>query len=99
MVSHYYYHEQKYRHRFLGEAGLTFRYPHNNNRPTAVVRRTEARTPADSLMAPGLAQKHPWWALGQVTGVNAFVHFFDRIITNQDFAQTTLHTWGEISIH
>jgi hypothetical protein len=93
--THYYYHEQKYRHRFLGEAGLTFRYPHNNNRPTAVVRRTEARTPADSLMAPGLAQKHPWWALGQVTGVNAFVHFFDRIITNQDFAQTTLHTWGE----
>lgn len=93
--THYYYHQEKYRHRFLAEAGLTFRYPHNATRPTSVVRRTEAKTPADSLMAPGLGKKHPWWALGQVTGVNAFVHFFDRIITNQDFAQTTLHTWGE----
>ena len=91
----YYYHEEKYRSRFLAEAGLTFRYPHNANRQTAVVRRSEEKTPADSLMAPGLGKKHPWWALGQVTGVNAFVHFFDRIITNQDFAQTTLHTWGE----
>ena len=91
----YYYHEKKYRSRFLAEAGLTFRYPHNANRQTAVVHRSEDKTPADSLMSPGLGKKHPWWALGQVTGVNAFVHFFDRIITNQDFAQTTLHTWGE----
>ena len=91
----YYHHEQKYRHRMLAEAGLTIRYPHNANRETAVMKRTEAHAPDDSLMAPGLGKKHPWWALGQVTGVNAFVHFFDRVITNQDFAQTTLHTWGE----
>lgn len=93
--THYYYHQEKYRHRFLAEAGLTFRYPHNANRQSAVIHRTETKAPADSLMAPGLGKKHPWWALGQVTGVNAFVHFFDRIITNQDFAQTTLHTWSE----
>ena len=91
----YYYHEQKYRSRFLAEAGLTFRYPHNANRQTAVVHRSENKTPADSLMAPGLGKKHPWWALAQVTGVNAFVHFFDRVITNQDFAQTTLRTWDK----
>ena len=91
----YYYHEEKYRHRFLAEAGLTFRYPHNSNRQSAVVTRKEESTPADSLMAPGLGKKHPWWALGQVTGVNAFVHLFDRCITNQDFAQTTLNSWGE----
>ena len=93
--THYYYHQEKYRSRFLAEAGLTFRYPHNANRQSSVIHRAETKTPADSLMAPGLGKKHPWWALGQVTGVNAFVHFFDRIITNQDFAQTTLHTWGE----
>lgn len=91
----YYYHEEKYRNRFLAEAGLTFRYPHNANRQSSVVHRSESKSPADSLMYPGLGKKHPWWALGQVTGVNAFVHFFDRVITNQDFAQTTLHTWGE----
>jgi len=91
----YYYHEQKYRNRFLAEAGVTFRYPHNANRQTSVVHRSEDTAPADSLMALGLGKKHPWWTLAQVTGVNAFVHFFDRVVTNQDFAQTTLHTWGE----
>ncbi len=91
----YYHHEQKYRRRMLAEAGLTIRYPHNVNRESAVMKRTEKRAPADSLMAPGLSKKHPWWALGQVTGVNAFVHLFDRFVTNQDFAQTTLNTWGQ----
>ena len=89
----YYHHEKKYRSRMLAEAGLTFRYPHNMNRQTAVVQHSEDQAPADSLMALGLGQKHPWWALAQVTGVNAFVHCFDRFALNADFAQTTLHTW------
>lgn len=91
----YYHHQKSYRHRMLAEAGLTFRYPHNENRQSAVVRRFEDSTPADSLMAPGLGKKHPWWALAQVTGVNVFVHGFDRYALNADFAQTTLNTWEE----
>ncbi len=91
----YYHHEKSYRHRMLAEAGLTFRYPHNMNRQTAVVHRSEEQSPADSLMAPGLGKKHPWWALAQVTGVNVFVHCFDRFALNADFAQTTLNTWGD----
>jgi hypothetical protein len=91
----YYHHEKRYRHRFLAEAGLTFRYPHNQNRKSAVVHRSEDESPADSLMAEGLGKKHPWWALAQVTGVNAFVHCFDRFALNADFAQTTLNTWGD----
>ena len=91
----YYHHEKQYRHRMLAEAGLTFRYPHNMNRQTAVVHRSEDEAPADSLMALGLRKKHPWWALAQVTGVNVFVHCFDRFAMNADFAQTTLHTWGD----
>ena len=91
----YYHHEQSYRHRMLGEAGLTFRYPHNMNRQTAVVKRSEEKAPADWLMAPGLGKKHPWWALAQVTGVNVFVHCFDRFALNADFAQTTLNTWSD----
>ena len=79
----------------LGEAGVTFRYPHNMNRNTSVVHRSEAESPADSLMALGLGRKHPWWALAQVTGVNVFVHCFDRFVLNADFAQTTLNTWGD----
>ena len=91
----YYRHEKKYRSRMLAEAGLTFRYPHNENRRTAVVHRSEDKSPADSLIALGLGRKHPWWALGQVTGVNVFVHCFDRFALNADFAQTTLRTWGD----
>ena len=91
----HYHHAKRYRNRLLAEAGLTFRYPHNANRETALVHRSEDVAPADSLMAPGLGKKHPWWALAQVTGVNVFVHLFDRVITNQDFAQTTLNTWKE----
>ena len=91
----YYYHELKYRNRMLGEAGVTFRYPHNMNRNTSVVHRSEDESPADSLMALGLGRKHPWWALAQVTGVNVFVHCFDRFVLNADFAQTTLNTWGD----
>ena len=91
----YYHHQKSYRHRMLAEAGLTFRYPHNENRQSAVVRRFEDSTPADSLMATGLGKKHPWWALAQVTGVNVFVHGFDRYALNADFAQTTLNTWEE----
>ena len=91
----YYYHEQKYRNRMLAEAGITFRYPHNENRQTAVRHRSEDESPADSLMALGLGKKHPWWALAQVTGVNVFVHSFDRFVLNADFAQTTLNTWRD----
>lgn len=91
----YYHHQKSYRHRMLAEAGLTFRYPHNENRQSAVVKRIEDSTPADSLMAPGLGKKHPWWALAQVTGVNVFVHCFDRYALNADFAQTTMNTWEE----
>lgn len=101
----YYYHEHKYRQRFLGEAGLTFRYPHNKNRQTAVVHRSEDQKPDDDVMAITTdgrvlvngqwPKKHPWWALAQVTGVNVGVHCFDRFALNADFAQTTLHTWRD----
>lgn len=91
----HYHHTKHYRSRLLAEAGVTFRYPHNSNRETALVHRSEDVAPEDSLMAPGLGKKHPWWALAQVTGVNVFVHLFDRVVTNQDFAQTTLNTWKE----
>lgn len=101
----YYHHEEKYRHRFLAEAGVTIRYPHNTNRQTAVVHRSEDESPADSLMALTPDQrsmvngrwpvKHPWWALAQATGINVFVHCFDRFALNADFAQTTLHTWRD----
>ena len=91
----YYSHARHYRSRPLVEAGLTFRYHHNMQKANAAKWKEKPSGIGDSLMSPGLNRKHPWWALAEVTGVNAFVHLFDRCVTNQDFAQTTLHTWGE----
>ena len=94
----YYHHWKHYRNRPLFEAGLTLRQPRHNGGRTYRMPRTESQNgkeSADSLLAYGLRQKHPWWALAEVTAINAGVHLFDRCVTNQDFAQTTMHTWRE----
>lgn len=90
----YYANNHRYRSRAFAEAGLTFRYPHGNKPNASLWEKKKPKAPADSLMALPRA-KHPWWALAEVTGINAGVHLFDRFATNQDFAQTTLHTWKE----
>lgn len=92
----YYHHWKHYRSRPLVEAGLTFRYHHSLQRDNAADwQKAQQPAPDDSLMALGLGTKHPWWALAQVTGINAGVHLFDRYALNADFAQTTLHAWGD----
>ena len=96
--THYYHHWKHYRNRPLVEAGLTLRQPRRDGSriyrmPKADSRNDEEST--DSLMAFGLGKKHPWWALAEVTAINVGVHLFDRCVTNQDFAQTTMHTWRE----
>ena len=88
----YYNRTRRYRDRPFVETGLTFRYPHGN-KPNAVLwEKRKHASPTDSLMAL-TPEKHPWWALAEVTGINAFVHLFDRFAANQDYAQTTLNSW------
>lgn len=53
------------------------------------------RMSSDSIYAynrPELQEKHPWKAAAEATGINVFVHCFDRFIMNQEFAQVNLHT-------
>lgn len=90
----YYHHVRRFRDRPLFEAGLTFRYPHNNKPGDNSWERQRHRSPADSLMAVS-REKHPWWALAEVTGINVFVHGFDRFVTKDEFAQTTLNSWKD----
>ena len=48
-------------------------------------------TDTDELcLWPG--RKRPWLAAAEVTGINVFVHCFDRWALNSDFAQTTWHS-------
>ena len=88
----YYSHSRRFRDRPFFETGLTFRYPRGNKPNATQWEKHKHKSPADSLMAL-TPQKHPWWALAEVTGINAFVHGFDRFVTNQDYAQTTLNSW------
>ena len=88
----YYHHFHRFRERPFFEAGLTFRYPQGSKPNAALWQKRKHQSPADSLMALSYG-KHPWWALAEVTGINAFVHGFDRCILKEEFAQTTLNSW------
>ena len=79
----------------IAEAGLTIRYPRNDNRSSSAIMRHEDVALGDSLMAFGEVKKRPWLAVAEVTGINVLVHLFDRWALNADFAQTTFHSWGE----
>ena len=87
----YYHHAQRFRDRPFFETGLTFRYPHGDKPNAALWEKRKHKSPADSLMAL-MPEKHPWWALAEVTGINIFVHSFDRFVAKEDFAQVTLNS-------
>lgn len=91
----YYYHRKKYKNQPIFETGLTLRY--QKNRYTR--KHSSTTTPEededmiiDRITLPPTTP-HPWWALAQVTGINAGVHLFDRFALNADYAQTTLRSW------
>ena len=92
----YYHHWRHYRNRPLVEAGLTFRYPKGQKKSPLFSSEGDTFISEDILSPPGDDRVTPvafWSALGFVTAINAGVHLFDRVVTNQDFAQTTLKTW------
>ena len=92
-VTRYYNRNETYRNRPLVELGMTLRQPRNrhNTWKAAFGGRRDSLVYGDSTMAlPG--KKHPWWALAEVTGINVGVQLFDRYVTREDFAQTTLRT-------
>ena len=92
-VTRYYNRNETYRNRPLVELGMTLRQPRNrhNTLKAAFGEGRDSLMYGDSTMAlPG--KKHPWWALAEVTGINVGVQLFDRYVTREDFAQTTLRT-------
>ena len=91
----YYDHARRYRDCPFFETGLTFRYPRGNKANASLWEKREAKSPADSLMAVPLQEKHPWWALAEVTGINTFVQLFDRYVAKEEYAQITLNSWKE----
>ncbi|MBQ9203433.1 MAG: DUF3943 domain-containing protein [Prevotella sp.] len=86
----YYNHAKSYRSRPLVEAGLTMRPPRGLASVRKAVADDEEET-GDSVMAL-TPRKHPWKAAAEATGINVLVHCFDRFVTSEEFAQTTLRS-------
>lgn len=88
----WYYHDwKKFRDRLFVETGISLRY-NRNGRSQQTFHEDNANEEND--YGNRRQQKsHTWWALAEVTAVNAGVHLFDRCVTNQEYAQTTLNTW------
>lgn len=86
----YYSHNASYRHRPILEAGLSMRY--NYRTRTSPVRKERVFIEDDDSLCSWPGKKKPWLAAAEATGINVFVHTFDRFVLNEEFAQTTLHT-------
>ena len=92
-LTRYYDRNETYRNRPLVELGFTYRQPRNQHDTwkQAWAEKRSKLVFADSTMALP-TPKRPWQALAEVTGVNVFVQLFDRYVTSEEFAQTTLRS-------
>ena len=92
-LTRYYDRNETYRNRPLVELGFTYRQPRNQHDSwkRAWEEKRSKLVFADSTMALP-TPKRPWQALAEVTGVNVFVQLFDRYVTSEEFAQTTLRS-------
>ena len=83
----YYNHNESFRHRFIGEVGLTYRYAGYNNEKERTL-----RLHSDEDMAAGdddrfaLPQKpNLWRTAGMITALNVFVNRWDDWVLNEEF--------------
>ena len=89
----YYRHSTRYKHGMLFEAGLTVRQPRTGSKNTDTAEDEDGRQESDAGL-DGAGGWSPFLTAGlEVTGINAFVHLFDRFVLDADYAQTTMHTW------
>ena len=89
--THYYGHSGTYRQGLLFEAGLSYRL-----RPLFSRGASPYYHPARKYsLRRDSTERHPWIAAAEVAGVNVLVHLFDRYVTREPFAQTTLRGIGD----
>ena len=89
--THWYDGGGTYRQGLIVEAGLSYRL-----RPLFSRGASPYYHPARKYsLRRDSTERHPWIAAAEVTFINAGVHLFDRYVTNEPFAQTTLHSIGD----
>lgn len=89
----YYENGTRYRNKLLVEAGLTLRHRQRMEAAPRKVIWEKHFVQSDSLSLWPYRKK-PWLAAAEVTGINVFVHCFDRWALSSDFAQTTWKSIG-----
>ncbi len=92
-LTRYYNRNETYRNRPIFEAGVTLRYRNGFLRSAPKRKQRDYGEQADSLCQWPYG-KHPWWALAEMTSVNVLVQLFDRYVSKEEFAQTTLRSIG-----
>ena len=92
-LTRYYNRNETYRNRPLFELGLTYHRPRNQHDSwkRAWESKRKSFVVTDSTMALPV-RKRPWQALAEVTAINVGVQLFDRYVTSEEFAQTTLNS-------
>lgn len=88
----YYSHGTRYRNRMIFEAGLTLR--HQRREGAAPVQKEKPLLQPGESLAQFPKHKSAWLAAAEATGINVFVHLFDRFVVKEEFAQTTWKSIG-----
>ena len=85
----YYGHHRKYKNEFIAQAGIAIHWNHRQSNYDILASKTRRNvSPSDSIIALwNNGYKNYWLAAAEATGINVFVHCFDRFIMNEDFAQ------------
>jgi len=83
----FWHHNEHYKTSFVGQLGLTYRYNRYN---TGERQHTVIYEDEDGPYHPTNLKRKSWVAAAEVTGINVFVHCFDRFVTKERFAMTTL---------
>lgn len=84
----YYGHHRKFKDEFIAQAGITLHWNHRQSNYDILAPKPKYVSPADSVMAQwNNGYKNFWLAAAQATGINVFVHCFDRFVMDEDFAQ------------
>ncbi|MBO7553433.1 MAG: DUF3943 domain-containing protein [Bacteroidaceae bacterium] len=89
----HYHHSKRYRQRLILEGGLSMRMERGTNNLLYRWNDEEVGVTDETLLAPS-PRKRYWVAAAEVTGINALVHSFDRFVMGEEFAKTTLHSYG-----
>jgi len=89
----YYSHFDLYKHEFVGQLGLTFRYHRKaaSKKFSKTMFSLEEGGEMEANPFP-FDHKRPWLAAAEVTAINVFVHCLDRFPLQKDYAQVNLHT-------